>query len=254
MSPQDPPNATRLQVNRRVPVGVVLDGLLQLPQLVEALYDHPDVRELDYSVLPPLRKATPELAEHHQQARSARERLLLYLTEGLLRPDLRRQVSENFCKQYVQRFGSSEFQDIRLASANLLEIAIRLRPLTSLDIDMREAVVEKIRANPHDRAALDHELEVSALRRMPTRDAPGYVNLHTYRLELKLFIADLYNRARHKEPEVEIAVARADFARPVIFEFWLAPAIPGYGYSLVEDLAQELGGCAVWMERREQPR
>jgi len=242
-----------VQMERFLPLGIVIDGLEPLPRIVDGLFDHPYVETSDTSITAPLYKATPAIAEKHKATRSARDRLQVYLRMGVLDDAVREQVARVFAADFTGRFGRGERRDLFLASANILQISVSLKSLRQLDPKIREAVAQIIWNEPHDAVALARELDTAG-NLMPADAIPARPDPNTYTLELKIFFDNIHNPYRLKDPHVLEVVQGSGFKDPVVLEFWTSPAIPGYAWAVVGELAERVGGHPVWMEVSETLR
>ncbi|MFH1809646.1 MAG: hypothetical protein ABIJ09_12945 [Pseudomonadota bacterium] len=241
-----PSDGVPVVVDKPLPFAILLRQPDQIPAVVDLLFDHPLVVSTEFGVGAPLFKATPELAQAHRTARSARERFHAYLRLGLLDEGVRVQVAARFAAQFRQRHGRGERRDIFLASGEIVRAAAQLRPLQDLDRDTRTIVVEHIRAHPHDGDALERELgRVGG----PLDDAdPASTDPQVYALEIKIFVDNIYNPNRRKDLAVVTALQAHPIDEPVVLECWAHPALAGYAGSLVEDMARTLQSLAVWLE------
>ncbi|MBN2360800.1 MAG: hypothetical protein JXR83_15200 [Deltaproteobacteria bacterium] len=239
-------------MRRVVPLGVLVDGLAALPSVLDAFLDHPAISSSDLTIGAPLFKATPELAEAHKALRSARERFHAYLSLGVLNEPVRAQVAQRFVKTYRQRHGRVERRDVFLASADMCAATVNLRTLKALDPLVRREVIAEILRMPHDREAVEREL-VAAGESLPEGEVEP-PDLTVYQMSLKIFVDQLSNPVRLKDPEVIRALDAMRCAEPVVIEFWAAPALPGYPFIVVRDVANAVGGMPVWMELYEVVR
>jgi len=233
-------------MRRVVPLGVLVDGVGTLPQVLNAFLDHPAIATTDLTIGAPLYKATPELTEAHKALRQPRERFHAYLALGVLNEPVRAQVAQRFVESYRQRHGRGERRDLCLASADMCSAMASLKTLKALDPIARREVVTEIQRVPHDRAAVEREL-IAAGELLPIGEVEQ-PDPSVYRLSLKIFVDQLSNSVRLKDPEVIRALEVMQFAQPVVVEFWAEPALPGYQYIVVRDIANAVGGMPVWME------
>ena len=239
-------------MRRVVPLGVLVDGAASLPQVLDAFLDHPAIAASDLTIGAPLYKATPELTEAHKALRQARERFHAYLRLGVLNEPVRQQVSQRFVEMYRQRYGRGERRDIFLASADMCAVTAALKPLTALDPLTRHDVIAEIQHMPHDRAAVEREL-IAAGEILPQGEVEP-PDSSVYQVQFKIFVDQLANPSRLKDPEVIRALEVTRCETPVVLEFWAAPAMPGYAYIVVRDVANAVGGMPVWMELYEPVR
>jgi len=240
-------------MKHKLPLGIIIDGLEPIPRVVDALLDHPYVATSDTAVTAPLYKFNEAIANAHRSTRSARDRLHVYLQMGVLDEAVRVQVAERFVAQYRQRFGRVERRDIFLASADIFRIWVTLKSLRQLDSMICSAVASVIRSEPHDAGELEREL-AAAGEALPQGAEIPQSNPESYLLELKLFLDNIHNPRRHKDPQVLAAIEASGFKDPAVLEFWMSPALPGYHWAVVGELAGLVGGIPVWMEMSESLR
>lgn len=233
-------------MRRVVTLGVLVDGVGMLPQVLNAFLDHPAIATTDLTIGAPLFKATPELAEAHKALRQPRERFHAYLQLGILNEPVRAQVAQRFAESYRMRHGRGERRDIFLASADMCSAVAGLKTLKALDSLARRDVIAEIQRTPHDREAVEREL-IAAGESLPVGEVEQ-PDPSVYQLALKIFVDQLSNPVRLKDPEVIRALEVMQFDQPVVAEFWAAPALPGYHYIVVRDIANAVGGMPVWME------
>lgn len=237
-------------MDRVISLGVLCDGIEVLPQLVEALLDHPCVATSDLGVMAPFYQGTPTLVEVHRATRPGRARLLAYLRHGVLDESTRCVIAGRFAADFRRRYGRAERRDLLVASADMLRVEVALKALAALDPAQRDRVLRSIAARPHDVDTFAREQEPIA----PRDDGDGTGSElaagggEIYLLAMKIFIDHVYNPRRQQHPAVQEALAAHPMQRPAIIELWAPPAIPGYADLVVKDIAPAVDGVALWFD------
>lgn len=106
--------------------GLVADGMLALPRILRASFQHPWVASYQIGFGPPLVRATPELAELARDARDAIAKLDLYLEHCILDLDQCKRLATAQRRLLVRRQGTVEAEDLTRASADALDLSLRL--------------------------------------------------------------------------------------------------------------------------------
>jgi len=128
--------------SQAVVFALVADGMLSLPRILRAAFKHPWVASYQIGFGPPLVRATPELASAVREARSALDKLDIYLDRCILDETERTRLATLQRRLLVRRKGPVEAEDLTIASAQSLDLLVRLNvPATAPDA-VRDSMVD----------------------------------------------------------------------------------------------------------------
>ena len=105
---------------------LVADGMLALPRILRAAFVHPWVASYQVGFGPPLVRATDRLTERVREARTAMEKLDAYLEHCILDAEECARLATLQRRLLVRRRGPVEAEELDAASADALDLSLRL--------------------------------------------------------------------------------------------------------------------------------
>ena len=121
---------------------LVADDMLCMPRILRAAFVHPWVASYQVGFGPPLVRATPRLAKHVRKTRSALEKLDTYLDHCILDEAECDRLAALQRRLLVRRKGPVEAEDLTFASAQALDLTVRLHVARTAPDAVKESMVD----------------------------------------------------------------------------------------------------------------
>jgi len=217
---------------RRALLGVVLPDLDAYRQLLHLVRDDAAVDEVELSVGAPLWKGSDAIKAALAAGDGLAHKIDAYCQHGIIDDAARVAFARRFQVAYLSRHPRSERQDVFAASGDVFVFAFDLRQPMHLAVP-REAF-DAVAAGPHDVAALARHRGGEPLPKAALR------------VVLRLFLDFAPNPRRHDEPAVRAVVEELGLS-PWVIEAEVSPDVAGHAFAVLDRVARQVGGRAVWL-------
>ncbi len=215
-------------------IGLVYPDLDAHRRLLHLVAADARVDGVEFSVSAPVYKGSPAIVSALADADGLRGKIDAYFEHGLIDEAARVGFARAFQVAYTKRHPRSERQDVFVASGNVVVFAFDL--LQPMQLPVPREAYDAIAAGPHVSAALAR-----------LRSGDG-VDKGQLRVVLRVFLDFAFNPRRHLDSQVQAACAEIDCARPYVIEADVGHAVAGYPLMVLDSLARQVGGRAVWLD------
>jgi hypothetical protein len=214
-------------------VGVVLPNLESYRHLLHLVRADEAVDDVELTVAAPLWKGSEAIKAALGAGAGLADKIDTYCVHGLIDETARVGFARRFQVAYQHKHPRSTRHEVFVASGDVFVFAFFLKQ--PMQLELPRVAYDAIAAGPHDAAALARH-----------RSGDG-VPKEALRVTLRVYLDFAPNPRRQSEPAVRAAAASCGNDVFVI-EADADPALVGWAHAVLDRVAAQVGGRAVWLE------